>query len=110
MTRRYALSDHQWERIKNLLPGRQGSVGVTAKNNRLFVDAILYRHRADIPWRDLPERFGHFRKIHTRYRRWCRTGIWLKVFDDLANDVDNEYATLDAAILHDYQQSAETST
>ena len=68
MPRRYALRDDQWERIKDLLPGRLGSVGVTARNNRLFVEAVLYRYRAGIPWRDLPERFGHFRKVHTRYR------------------------------------------
>lgn len=42
-------------------------IGVTAKNNRLFVEALLYCYRAGIPWRDLPERFGHFRKAHTHY-------------------------------------------
>src|SRR3954454_14353133 len=56
--RRYALRDDQWERIRDLLPGREGYVGVTAKDNRLFVEAVLYRYRAGIPWRDLPERFG----------------------------------------------------
>src|SRR5580692_10934537 len=53
--RRYALRDDQWERIKDLLPGREGHVGVTARDNRLFVEAVLYRYRAGIPWRDLPE-------------------------------------------------------
>ena len=56
--RRFGLRDDQWERIKNLLPGRDGSVGVTAADNRLFVDAVLYRYRTGMPWRDLPERFG----------------------------------------------------
>ena len=37
--RRYALRDDQWDRIKDLLPGRAGHVGVTAKDNRLFVEA-----------------------------------------------------------------------
>ena len=41
--RRYALRDDQWERIKDLLPGREGHVGVTAKDTRLFVEAVLYR-------------------------------------------------------------------
>ena len=59
MIRRYALRDDQWERIKDLLPGRQDSVGVTASDNRCFVEAVLYRYRAGIAWRDLPERFGH---------------------------------------------------
>ena len=65
--RRYALRDDQWERIEPLLPGREGHVGATAKDNRLFVEAVLYRYRAGIPWRDLPERFGDPIKIHTRF-------------------------------------------
>ena len=56
--RRYGVRDDQWARIQDLLPGRVGHVGVTAKDNRLFVEAVLYRYRTGIPWRDLPERFG----------------------------------------------------
>ena len=58
MVRRYGLRDDQWERIEGLLPGRADTVGVTAKDNRLFVEAVIYRYRAGIPWRDVPERFG----------------------------------------------------
>jgi transposase len=65
--RRSALRDDQWERIKDWLPGREGSVGVTAKDNRLFVEAVVYRYRAGIPWRDLPERFGPWKAVHTRF-------------------------------------------
>jgi transposase len=65
--RRYALRDDQWDRIKDILPGREGHVGVSAKDNRLFVEAVFYRYRAGIPWRDLPERFGDPIKIHTRF-------------------------------------------
>ena len=61
--RRYALRDDQWERIKDILPGREGHVGATARDNRLFVEAVLYRYRAGMPWRDLPERFGDSIKI-----------------------------------------------
>ena len=49
--RRFGLRDDQWERIKDLLPGREGSVGVTAVDNRLFVEAVLYRYRTGMPWR-----------------------------------------------------------
>lgn len=40
--RRYALRDDQWDQIKDLLPGREDTVGTTAKDNRLFVEAVLY--------------------------------------------------------------------
>ena len=68
MTKRYAVRDDKWEKIKNLLPGRKGTVGVTTKDNRLFIEAVLYRYRSGIPRRDLPERFGDFRVVHTRFR------------------------------------------
>jgi hypothetical protein len=43
--RRYGMRDDQWERIPDLLPGQEGHVGVTAADNRLFVEAVLYRYR-----------------------------------------------------------------
>lgn len=106
MTRRYALRDDQWERIKDLLPGRKETVGVTAKNNRLFVEAVLFRYRTGIPWRDLPERFGDFRVIHTRFSRWARRGVWQGVFEALAEDADNEYAMIDSTIVRAHQHSS----
>lgn len=106
MKRRYALRDDQWERIKDLLPGRVGHVGVTARDNRLFVDAVLYRYRAGIPWRDLPARFGDFRVVHLRHSRWSKRGVWARLFQALAQDADNEYAMIDATIVRAHQHSA----
>ena len=104
--KRYALRDDQWERIKDLLPGRQESVGCTAKDNRLFVEAVLYRYRAGIPWRDLPERFGDWKNIHRRWSRWSASGVWGKVFKYLATDADNEYGMIDSTIVRAHQHSA----
>ena len=104
--RRYALKDDQQEKIKALLPGKVGDRGVTAKDNRLFVEAVLYRYRAGVPWRDLPERFGDFRVIHTRHMRWSRSGVWEKIFTALSEDADNEYAMIDSTIVRAHQHSA----
>jgi len=60
------LRDEQWERIEGLLPGRKGHAGVTARDNRLFVEAVLYRYRAGIAERDRPERFGDLSGVHLR--------------------------------------------
>ena len=60
MARRHALRDDQWERIRELLLGRAG------RDSRLFVEAVLYRYRGGIPWRDLLERFGDFLVVHTQ--------------------------------------------
>jgi len=104
--RRYGLRDDQWDRINDLLPGSEGWVGVTARDNRLFVEAVLYRYRAGIPWRDLPERFGDPIKIHTRFSRWARSGAWERIFQHLAADADNEYAMIDSTIVRAHQHSA----
>lgn len=106
MARRYGLRDDQWSRIESLLPGREGHVGGTSKDNRLFVEAVLYRYRAGIPWRDLPERFGDYRVIHTRFSRWERSGIWKRIFEALSADADNEYAMIDSTIVRAHQHSA----
>src|SRR2546423_6938538 len=82
------------------------SCRVTSKDNRLFVDAVLYRYRAGIPWRDLPERFGDPIKVHTRFSRWAASGVWEKVFKVLAADADNEYAMIDSTIVRAHQHSA----
>jgi transposase len=103
--RRYALRDDQWDRIKDLLPGQPGSVGVTAADNRLFVDAVLHRYRAGIPWRDLPERFGDWNNTHRRFSRWAKSGVWQRVFERLAGHADNEYAMIDSTIVRAHQHS-----
>jgi transposase len=104
--RRYTLRDDQWDRIKDGLPGSEGSVGVTAADNRLFVEAVLFRYRAGIPWRDLPERFGNPINVHKRYSRWAKSGVWKRIFRSLAEDADNEYAMIDSTIVRAHQHSA----
>jgi len=74
--RRYGLRDDQWDRIKVSLPGGERHVGVTAKDNRLFVEAVLFRYRAGVPWRDLPERFGSWKTVHTPVQPMGREGCW----------------------------------
>ncbi len=106
MTARYGLRDDQWARIAGLLPGRVGHVGGTARDNRLFVDAVLYRYRAGIPWRDLPERFGDGTRVHRRFSRWAQSGVWARVFAALSADADDEYAMIDATIVRAHQHSA----
>ena len=104
--RRYSLRDDQWERISQLVPGKDGDVGVSGKDNRLFVEAVLYRYRSGIAWRDLPERFGSWKNVHQRHDRWSKSGVWNKVLTELAADADNEYAMIDSTIVRAHQHSA----
>ena len=103
---RFGLRDDQWNRIKDILPGREGHVGGTAADNRLFVEAILYRFRTGVPWRDLPARFGHWKSVHQRFSRWAKSGVFKRIFQLLASEADNEYMMIDATIVRAHQHSA----
>jgi transposase len=103
---RYALTDAQWEKIADKLPGRAGSPGVTARDNRLFVDAVLYKFRAGIPWRDLPPRFGDWHRVYQRFNRWSRKGIWQGLFEQLSRAPDNEYALIDSTIVRAHRNAS----
>jgi transposase len=103
---RFGLRNDQWDRIKGVLPGREGYVGGTAEDNRLFVEAVLYRFRTGCPWRDLPERFGHWKIVHQRFSRWAKSGVFERIFKLLSNDPDNEYMMIDATIVRAHQHSA----
>ena len=107
MERRYGLSDAQWERLQGLgLPGSTGHVGRPAKDTRLFVEAVLFRFRAGIPWRDLPTRFGNWHRVYVRFHRWSQSGIWQKIFEQLAKDKSNEYAMLDSTTVRAHRSAA----
>jgi transposase len=82
-----------------------GWVGVTAKDDRLFVEAVLYLYLAGIPLSDLTERFGAWRKVHTRFCRWAKTGVWERIFRHLAGEADNEYAMIDSTVVRAHRHS-----
>jgi len=76
MVRRYELSEAQWHRIEALLPGKAGDPGRSGGDNRRFVDGVLWVLRSGAHWHDLPERYGKWKSVHTRFSRWARNGVW----------------------------------
>jgi transposase len=67
-----------------------------ARDNHLFVEAVISWYRAGIPWRDLPDRFGDWNNIARRHRRWAERSVWHSIFAPLAEHIDNEYAMIDS--------------
>ena len=98
MRHRHAISDDDRARIQDLLPGQPGQHGKVAKDNRLFVDAVLRIARTGAPWRDLPERFGKWNSAWRRFGRWARKGVWRGLFEAL-QDPDPEWLILDSTII-----------
>jgi transposase len=103
---RDGIRDDQWDRIKDMLPGRVGHVGVTARDNRQFINAVLYRYRTGIPWRDLPQEFGDFKNIHRRFSRWAAKDIWGTLLSLLTEDADEEYVMIDSTMIRAHQHSS----
>ena len=100
---RMMLSEPQWERIAPELPGKVGDPGATARDNRLFVEAVLWVARTGVPWRDLPDDFGKWYSIYTRFWRWAQKGIWERMFKTLADDPDFEYVLIDGTNIRVHQ-------
>ena len=106
MVKRYELSDRQWERIADILPGKAGDPGRTGVDNRLFVHAVLWVLRSGAHWHDLPTRYGKYKSVHKRFTRWAKAGVWERVFAALIKDPDNEYVMLDTTLVRAHQQAA----
>jgi transposase len=102
---RHEIANEHWERIEDFLPGQAGDPGVTAKDNRLFVNAILWIGKTGAPWRDLPERFGKSNSVWRRFDRWAAKGVWLRIFEAL-KDPDLEWLILDSTVIRAHQHAA----
>ena len=100
------LTDDQWQRMAFLVPGKKSDPGRTGSDTRLFVDAILWISRTGSPWRDLPEEFGPWYTVYTRFWRWSRKGVWESLFKALADDPDFEYLIIDSTIVRAHQHAA----
>ena len=92
---RYEMSASQWRKIEGFLPGRAGWVGVTAKDNRNFVNGVLWVLRSGAHWKHLPAEYGNWKSVHKRFTRWAKTGIWERIFRVLLGDPKNTYIMID---------------
>ena len=103
---RKMLRDDQWKRIEQLLPGKASDRGVTAKDNRRFVEAVLWIMRTGSPWRDLPAELGHWHRTFVRFARWREKGVWERIATALSGDADLEHLFIDSTIVRAHQHSA----
>ncbi|QGY82488.1 IS5 family transposase [Micrococcus luteus] len=90
MSRFQTLSDAQWELIAPMLPTRTGRAGRPFSDARTMVEAIIYRYRCGIAWRDLPEVYGPWQTVWTWHRRMAEKGTWDTVLATLTAAADAE--------------------
>lgn len=110
---RNGLSSKQLEKIKPLLPPekRKGK-GRPSKSHLLVLNAIFWLLRTGASWRDIPEKYGPWSTIYSRFYRWTQKGIWNKILQELQelentqNKINWEIHHVDSSIIRAHQHSA----
>lgn len=103
--RRHALTDEQWQRLQQVLPPQR--TGPTAiRGDRLFIEAVLYRAKTGLPWRDLPERFGPWKSVYNRFANWARKGHWEHIFKALQLEIDETGSLVDGSVIRAHQDAS----
>jgi len=78
-----ALTDLHWEQLRPLLPPQKPQTGRPAVDHRLVLEGMLWVVRTGSSWRELPERFGPWSTVSSRYQRWCKEGLWTRILQVL---------------------------
>jgi len=96
---RHDISDESWAKIEFLLPGRKGTWGGNARDNRQFINAVFWILRTGAPWRDLPPSYGDWKNTHRRFCRWRDKGVWEKLLQELIDNPEFELLMIDASYI-----------
>jgi transposase len=99
------LDERQWSKIAAIVES-QRRAGRRGRDDRKFIEAVLWWRRTGVPWRDLPEAFGPWKTVFNRFDRWSRTGRWVRLFEALAGARDDEWHSLDSTINRAHQHAA----
>ena len=102
---RHALTEAQWARVVPLLP-RQKTGPKALRGDRLFVEAVIYRAKTGMQWRDLPERFGPWKSVYNRFANWAKKGHWATIFRELQFEVDETGSIVDGSVVRAHQDAS----
>lgn len=107
MLRRYELTDEEWNRIASLLPPENsGKQERPQKCSRTILNGIVWIARSGAPWRDLPERYGSWHTVYSRFRKWIEDGTLDNIFRVLSLEAELTELSMDASIVKAHQHSA----
>jgi transposase len=103
--RRHALTEEQWRRLQKVLPEQKTGPESTL-GDRLFIEAVLFRAKTGMPWRDLPERFGPWKSIYNRFNNWAKKGHWELIFKELQLEIDEVGSIVDGSVVRAHQDAS----
>ena len=98
------LSDAEWARIEPLLP--RGRKGARRVDDRRVISGIVHMLRCGARWRDCPAEFGPYTTVYNRFNRWAKAGVWLRVFEALAQHSPDSLHLIDSSIVRAHQHAA----
>jgi putative transposase len=102
---RMQVDERRWARIEAVVLSERRA-GRPPKDDRNFIEAVLWWRRTGVPWRDLPEEFGPWKTVFNRFDSWSKTGRWTRLFHALSTDRDDEWHSLDSTIHRAHQHAA----
>ena len=102
---RYEITNEQWKRIENLLPQPHTGKGRPAKDSRTMLNGMMWIARSGAQWRELPEKYGPWQTVYSKYRKWNDEGVLEKVFKALSEDSDMENLSIDSTSIRVHQSS-----
>jgi len=106
--RRYELTDEEWERIKGYFPKREaGQLGRPRNDDRQILNGVLWIVRSGAAWRDLPERYGAWSTVYSRFAQWQEEGTFEKILKELGEEADFQDMSLDSSSVKAHQASAD---
>ena len=105
--RRYELTDEEWERIKGYFPEREaGQKGRPRNEDRPILNGILWIVRSGTAWRDLPERYGAWSTVYSRFVQWQEEGLFDAILKELSEEADFQDMSIDSSTVKAHQASA----
>lgn len=102
--KRYELTDEQWNQIEPLIP--TAKTGRPPKEHRIMLNAMVWLARSGAGWEDLPERYGSWKSVYSRFCKWRDEGTLLKIFKSLNEEPDLEHLCIDSTTVKAHQHSA----
>lgn len=105
--RRYELTDSEWERLKKYFPEREaGEMGRPKNDDRQMLNGVVWVVRSGAAWRDLPERYGAWSTVYSRFARWQEEGLFERILAELGEEADLQDMSMDSTSVKAHQHSA----
>jgi len=103
---RHDLKPETWVRLWPLILQAKGKRGRRGQDNLLFFNAIMWKLRTGVPWRDLPEAYGNWKTVSNRFYNWRNAGVWERLLELLAGEPDLEWIMIDASHIKAHPHAA----